>query len=235
MAMEWYEPEVRYLESLSRTTDFPEHPVVFYGSSSIRLWNTLSKDLDSDEIVNRGFGGSTLEACAYYFDRLVSPLRPRSLLLYAGDNDLGDGRSPEEVLGYFRELVRKFEAKCHGIPFAFLSIKPSPARFGIVDRIAKTNEYIRHEIEARPGFYYVDAFPAMVTSDGQNHIQPRHELYLEDGLHMSSAGYEVWTEKLKPYCKRLLIEQSYVRHILRLASSKGESGLSQMVQPTAEP
>ncbi len=37
-------------------------------------------------------------ACDYFFDRLVVPVHPRSLLLYAGDNDLGDGRSVEEVL-----------------------------------------------------------------------------------------------------------------------------------------
>ena len=47
---------------------------------------------------NQAFGGSTLEACAWFFERLVVPCYPRALVCYAGDNDLGDGRTPDQVL-----------------------------------------------------------------------------------------------------------------------------------------
>src|SRR5277367_429584 len=111
--MDWYEPEVRELE---RTLPHVECPAVFYGSSSIRLWPRL----ESRQIVNRGFGGSTLEACVYFFERLVLPLHPRSLVVYAGDNDLGDGRSPEQVLVWFRELAVKIDLRLPGVPFGFM-------------------------------------------------------------------------------------------------------------------
>src|SRR5579863_5577261 len=84
--MDWYESEVQALERTSLSRVNGNHPPVFYGSSSIRLWDTLAEDFDP-RVLNLGFGGATLEACDYFFARLVPPVNPRSLLLYAGDND----------------------------------------------------------------------------------------------------------------------------------------------------
>ncbi len=91
--MDWYEDEVRMLEREREADPGPADPVAFYGSSSIRLWDDIAADLGDPRIVNLGFGGSTLAACAHYFGRVVVPYRPRSVVVYAGDNDLGDGRS----------------------------------------------------------------------------------------------------------------------------------------------
>jgi hypothetical protein len=49
-------------------------------------------------VLNQAFGGSTLEACDHFFARQVLPVRPRSLLVYAGDNDLGqNSRAPQDL------------------------------------------------------------------------------------------------------------------------------------------
>ncbi len=87
--MQWYEDEVRTLEERIKVGPIPRHPVAFYGSSSIRLWSTLASDLALPNALNLGFGGSTLEACAWFFERLVVPAAPASLVVYAGDNDWG--------------------------------------------------------------------------------------------------------------------------------------------------
>jgi hypothetical protein len=60
--MNSYEPDVRELESHTAKHVNTTRPPVFYGSSSIRLWDTVAKDFDP-RILNLGFGGSTLEAC----------------------------------------------------------------------------------------------------------------------------------------------------------------------------
>jgi len=80
---------------------------LFYGSSSIRLWESLYNDFATYKPVNLGFGGSTLAACVWFFDRLMMPLNPKRLVVYAGDNDLSDGRNPEEVFIFFEQLVVK--------------------------------------------------------------------------------------------------------------------------------
>jgi lysophospholipase L1-like esterase len=176
------------------------HPPVFYGSSSIRLWETLAEDVDP-RVLNLGFGGSTLEACDYFFTRLVPPVNPCSLLLYAGDNDLGDGRAVKQILGSFRSLADKVSTSLGPIPFGFVSVKPSPARFAIIDRIRCLNDLIRQDIQSRPSGYYVDMVAAMLDRAGK----PRPELFLDDGLHLNREGYRLWGRVLKPWKNRILI------------------------------
>jgi lysophospholipase L1-like esterase len=130
----------------------------------------------------------------------VPPVHPRSLLLYAGDNDLGDGRSVEYVLARFRSLAAKVADSLGAIPFGFVSVKPSPARSAITGRIRRFNGLVREEIEAGPSGYYVDVFSAMLDESGA----PRPELFLDDGLHLNRAGYRLWAGILESYRNRIL-------------------------------
>jgi lysophospholipase L1-like esterase len=191
--VQWYESEVQALEQASKSVN-GNRPPVFYGSSSFRLWDSLAEDFDP-RVLNLGFGGSTLQACDHFFARLVPPVHPRSLLLYAGDNDLGDGRSVDEVLGWFRSLAGQVSTALGPVPFGFVSVKPSPARFPIIDRMRQLNDRVRREIESRQSGYYVDVFPAMLDQSGK----PRGELFLDDGLHLSREGYRLWSHLLEPH------------------------------------
>ncbi len=197
--MEWYEDEVRGLERTRSPRLGDRAPVAFYGSSSIRLWETLDDDFPGVGIVNLGFGGSTLEACAHFFPRLVPRWHPRSLLVYAGDNDLGDGRSPEDVLASLRDLIRQADALLGPIPLAFLSIKPSPARRYLDEQIRRANALTRDEISARPGGRFIDVYPRMLDAAGR----PLVELYAEDGLHLSRLGYRVWAATVMEHSRFL--------------------------------
>ena len=80
--------------------------VLFVGSSTIRLWTNLAQDFRQQPVViNRGFGGSTLAACNFFAKELVLQYRPSQVLVYAGDNDLAIGRSPEDVLDSFKRFT----------------------------------------------------------------------------------------------------------------------------------
>jgi lysophospholipase L1-like esterase len=194
--MEWYEQEVRTLEQRLKNSPPPAGPAVFYGSSSMRMWEGLVDAFPEVGVLNLAFGGSTLAACVWFFERLVVPCHPRSIICYAGDNDLGDGRAPEEVVSSFRKLLEKVDAHFPMIPFTMLSIKPSPGRWHLADQIRYTNEAIRREIQGRDRGYFIDIFSAMLGSDGR----PDDSLFLEDGLHVSPKGYLVW--------KKLLLSRS---------------------------
>lgn len=200
--MDWYEQEVSELERSTNLRNTPEQPVVFYGSSSIRMWDTLSEDLGSDRVVNRGFGGSTLEACVYFFERLVSPMHPASLILYAGDNDLGDGCSVGQVTDRFSRFLVKLDACDPGMPFGFLGIKPSPSRAALTEKIAAANAEIRRLMSVRNGSgVFIETAGNMLDRAGR----PRAEYYLPDGLHLSREGYKLWARLIRPYRKQLLI------------------------------
>lgn len=193
--MEWYEQEVRHLERRNRQGRYPSSPAAFFGSSSIRLWDTLDTDFPGAGIVNLGFGGSTLEACAHFFSRIVSPCHPRSLLLYAGDNDLGDGRSPEDVLASFVKILKQVDDLPSSIPLAFLSIKPSPARWHLDHAIRRANALVLNELAARDDRRFIDIYPKMLNPHGE----PRWELYQDDGLHLSRLGYELWASAVREH------------------------------------
>ena len=166
--------------------------VVFYGSSSIRLWTTLATDFPGVNLLNLGFGGSTLAACAWFFERVVVPAAPKSVVLYAGDNDLGDGQRPEDVYLSFCTFAQKMRQQLPGVPLLFLSIKISPVRWTIAQEIRRTNELIAQEISKYPDFQIIDMTTPLLDTAGQ----PRRELFEADGLHLSPAGYRVWQEVL---------------------------------------
>ena len=193
--MQWYEEEVRAKEQQMLESPAPAGQVVFYGSSSMRMWESLEEDFRDVGVLNQAFGGSTLEACAWFFERLVLPCAPRALVCYAGDNDLGDGKTPDQVAAFFGKLLSKVDRYFPAIPFAMLSIKPSPARWHLAGAIGSSNDAIRRALQSRPRGYFIDIFPAMLGRDGS----PDPSLFLEDGLHVSPKGYLVWKKALQAH------------------------------------
>lgn len=192
--MSVFEAEFQAFAQAEAREPLPREPVLFYGSSSIRLWTTLAEDFRGLPLVNRAFGGSTLRECVAEMDRLVIPVEPRAIVLYAGDNDLDQGASPEDVRGHFEEFATRIDDHLGLVPIIYLSIKASPARFWNVDKIRQANALIGETIRKWPAAHYLDLFTLMLHPDGQ---WPRAELYGEDGLHLSAAGYELWADQVR--------------------------------------
>jgi len=193
--MYWYEDEVKHLEKerLKRGHD-PE--IIFYGSSTIRMWSSLSTDFPKKDIVNLGFGGSTLAACVWFFQRIMVDYKPKALYVYAGDNDLSDGRHPEEVLIFFQQLAIHTANRFGDLPCYFISLKPSPSRWNMAEQFKYTNNLIESEIiKVNKNWTFIDVFKKMLDKAGN----PMPELFLEDGLHLNEKGYKLWKEIVNPY------------------------------------
>ncbi|MEO6733508.1 MAG: GDSL-type esterase/lipase family protein [Ferruginibacter sp.] len=193
--MLWFEEEVKRLETeIARLDQTPQ--LVFYGSSSIRLWETLEADFKAFSPLNIGFGGSTLAACGWFFERIFAGLQPASIIIYAGDNDLGDGRSPEEVFLFFNELVHLIRQQFGDIPVGFISIKPSISRWDIVDKIKHTNRLIEAAIKKTAGnICFINIYDSMTDKTGY----PKREFLEPDGLHITEQGYNLWKEIILKY------------------------------------
>lgn len=188
--MYWYEDDVKALEQIHLKLGY-EPETLFYGSSTIRLWTSLYKDFSDLKPVNLGFGGSTLAACVWFFDRIMMPYNPKRLVIYAGDNDLGDGRSPEEVFLHFQELVVKVHNRFGNLPCYYVSLKPSPSRWNLADKFKRANNMIESEIiKYGNNWKFINIFEAMLDD---NSI-PKKEYYEADALHLSERGYEVWKQ-----------------------------------------
>jgi lysophospholipase L1-like esterase len=174
----------------------PPGGVVFIGSSSIRLWDDVESQFNAPPvIIKRGFGGATMSACARYLDRIVVPYKPRLILVYAGDNDLAEGREPREVLNHFVRFVETVHKTLPATRIAYISIKPSPARAALIPKMREANQLIREFIAASDHLDFIDVFTSMLDATGQ----PRAELFKTDALHLNSAGYKLWKTIIAPY------------------------------------
>jgi lysophospholipase L1-like esterase len=173
----------------------PIASILFYGSSSIRMWETLATDFPDQPVLNRGFGGSRFPDAIQLFDKLVVRYRPRQVVLYEGDNDIASGAIPQEVYASFRTFEKLMRQKLPKSQLVFLSIKPSLARWELYPKMQEANNLIRQYIEKHPKrLRFIDVGTPMLGADGK----PRPELFLEDGLHMTRVGYEIWTEAVRP-------------------------------------
>ncbi len=172
----------------------PADGVLFVGSSSIRLWD-LKKSFPDLPTINRGFGGSQICDATHYADQLVVKHRPRVVVFYAGDNDIAAGKSAEQVHRDFLAFVEKVRKALPEVRIIFVSIKPSVARWKLADEIRKANALIREEASDEKMLVFVDVWGEMLGDDGL----PRKELLRDDGLHLSDAGYAVWTKLLRPH------------------------------------
>jgi lysophospholipase L1-like esterase len=190
--------DIERFEASDRVNPPKPGSIVFVGSSSITRWETLKKDFPLLPVLNRGTGGSTLKENVQSIDRLVLPYKPPIVVLYAGENDLAEGRTPADVLHDFEAFISIVHRELPSTRVIFVSIKPSIARRNLIEKIRETNRLIRNHIGKDKRLSYVDVFTPMVDSLGQ----PRAELFVEDSLHMNAKGYAIWINLIKPHIHR---------------------------------
>jgi lysophospholipase L1-like esterase len=171
--------------------------VVFIGSSSIRLWSTLAEDFPGMTVINRGFGGSELADSVFYADRIVIPYQPRLVVVYAGENDINAGKSPETVLADFRAFRAKVHAALPATKIIYLSCKESPSRAKVRAQVQAANRLIAADCATDPRCTFVDVATPLLDAAGGY----RPGLFREDQLHLNPAGYAIWTRVLASYLK----------------------------------
>lgn len=190
-----WEADMRAFAATDVANPPPRHAVLFIGSSSIRMWGSLVTDFPGIAVINRGFGGSEIRDSTWYADRIVVPCRPRLIVFYAGENDLNNGRTPQQVRDDLRTFIARVRRDLPGVPIAYVSIKPSPSRAHLLPAIRQANALVRADLATMENASFIDVFTPMLGSDGQ----PRPSLYLPDRLHMTAEGYALWRGAIAPY------------------------------------
>jgi formylglycine-generating enzyme required for sulfatase activity len=189
-----WEKAIAALEKQDKDQPPPKNSIVFVGSSSIRLWD-LKKSFPDPAVINHGFGGSQITDSVHFASRLVTKLAPRLVVLYAGDNDIGVGKSPEQVAAGFLSFAQTVHMELPNTRVLFISIKPSVLRWKLWEKMQKANSLIKAECKMDKRLTYVDITQAMLGDDGK----PQKDFFRADGLHLNAKGYELWTRVLRPY------------------------------------
>src|SRR6266542_5020909 len=190
-----FQEEIAAFLRSDRTNPPPQGAILFIGSSSIRLWQTLAEDFPGQQVINRGFGGSQLIDSVNYAEQIVLPYKPKLIVLYAGGNDINDGKSPAQVLADYQAFVGKVHAALPATRIAYISIAPNPARWAQVEKVRAANRLIEDYARQDPKLTFINVFPQMLGEDGM----PRPEIFEPDRLHMNARGYALWKKIVEPF------------------------------------
>lgn len=171
--------------------------IVFTGSSSIRIWHDIPNDFPGYPILNRGFGGSSLTHVIDRVQDVILKYHPKQVLIYCGDNDLAadstvDGKKVFQRMKTLTQLVRKGIGH---IPILIVSIKPSPSRYHLIQKVIDANKRIERYCRKQKHMAYINVFDAMMGPDQK----PLPELFIADKLHMNRKGYDLWKKIIGPY------------------------------------
>jgi len=191
--------EIKAFEQWDAKNAVPAEPVLFVGSSSIRMWRTHESFPDLP-VINRGFGGSHISDVLHFADRIVLPYEPNVIVFYAGDNDIAGKKSAERVLSDYRQFVRLVHAKLPRTRIIFITIKPSGSRWSLWPQMNKANDLIRTLSNRDDRLFVADLDAPILGDDGL----PRDELFLKDRLHLNATGYAAWTKALRPVLRQAL-------------------------------
>ena len=193
-----FQKEIEKFSEWDSKNAFPKDAVLFVGSSSIRMWKTALA-FPKTPVINRGFGGSELSDVNFYYKQLVEQYAPKVIYLYEGDNDIANGKSAEQVLADYKELVRTVRSTLPQTTLAFISIKPSASRWEKWPIMSQANDLIKSFTKTDPKLRYVDLATPLFDRRGAL----RQDIFISDGLHLNDNGYRLWRAALLPSIESL--------------------------------
>lgn len=172
-----------------------ENQILFVGSSSFRMWDSIQNYFPDFHVINRGFGGSTLIDVIYYADDIIFPYQPKQVVIYCGENDLTEPNVDAAVVSdRFKILFEMIRKHYPDIPVVFVSIKPSPSRKKHRESSEAANAAIEYFLSHVKNTSFVDVYSLMLDANGN----PKPEIFKSDSLHMNAKGYQIWKKAITP-------------------------------------
>ena len=199
-----WEPEIRKLEALDATAD-PENAVLFIGSSSIRLWETIAQDVAPYPIISRGYGGAKFSDLNAYASRLVHPHACRAVVIFVANDVTGskDDLSTEAVIKLVASITGTIREKLPTTPICFIEITPSLKRWSAWPKIRAVNNAIAEFCSDEEHVHFISTSAHYLDPETD---RPIAAYFKEDGLHQNSDGYKVWGRLIKSRLDKILGE-----------------------------
>jgi hypothetical protein len=204
-AVKAWESDIQKFEQLDKTKFYPDDAILFTGSSSIRLWETINKDMLPYNVIQRGYGGAKLSDFIVYAKRIIYPHSCRAIVIFVANDISGeqDDKTPQQVASLFRRVLYIIRRKYIDTPVFWISVTPTEARWRVWPEIKKANGLIRNICENHRNTYFINTEQAFLTSNGL----PRTELFVSDKLHLNQEGYKIWSEIIKKELNKVLMDK----------------------------
>ncbi|MHC1774118.1 MAG: GDSL-type esterase/lipase family protein [Lentimicrobium sp.] len=188
-----WENNIRKFESLPVSES--SKTILFVGSSSINLWESVAEDMLPYQAIARGYGGAKLTDLVFYIRRIVAPHECGAIVIFVANDITGDStdRTPEEILSLFKLTIRQIRKSHPQTPVFWIEITPTPARWAYWGKISEASRLIKDFCSKTRNLDYVPTSHKFIGSDGN----PVVEFFQKDNLHLNSTGYKLWSDCIK--------------------------------------
>ncbi|MEW2921486.1 GDSL-type esterase/lipase family protein [Muricauda sp. ANG21] len=172
--------------------DASKPTLVFTGSSSIRMWKDLQERFPDQQILNTGFGGSQFSDLELYLDELILNYNPIKVFIYEGDNDVSAKVRLRTIVDTSERILSVLQQKKQGMEIVLISPKPSISRWKLRGKYRRLNRKLSRLAKKTDGVDFIDVWYPMLDKR-----KVKQDIFIEDGLHMNTKGYDIWYEVLK--------------------------------------
>jgi lysophospholipase L1-like esterase len=200
-----WEPDIQKFEQLDKTEKYPDDAILFAGSSSIRLWSTIEKDMAPYHVIQRGYGGAKISDFAVYADRIIRPHPCRAIVLFVANDITGTAqdKKPDEVGRLFYQTLKIIRKSHPKTPVFIVAITPSVSRFKAWPEIQMVNYNVKKLCEDHSNTFFINTELSFLNSQGL----PVNEYFQDDKLHLNAKGYEVWSGLIKTALRKVVPHQ----------------------------
>lgn len=194
-----WEPDMLRFEELDRTNEYPPESVLFTGSSSIRLWETLATDMHPIPVIQRGFGGSRMPDVLKHADRYIGVHEFSAVVVFVANDITGSpndvDKTPAEVRDLFEDFIQKIRGYNATAPIFIIAITPTNSRWHVWDASREANHLLASLADENEQVIFVPTEDLFLGEDGK----PKSDLFVSDQLHLARSGYTLWTKRLRSY------------------------------------
>ena len=155
---EKWENSVKKLENLDEKEKYSDQAILFIGSSSIRLWNSIEMDLSPYESIKRAYGGARYSDLIHFTERLVSQHNIRAIGIFVANDITGGAKdlTPKEVLNLAKFIVKKIRKSHKNTPIFFIETTPTSKRWKVWDKISLANDLIKDFTSNQRNLFYIN-------------------------------------------------------------------------------
>jgi lysophospholipase L1-like esterase len=175
-------------------------PVVIVGNSLVFLFHSdlLRSEFPGRTVVNRGIGGDTTDTLLMRIEEDAMSLRPNTLILEIGGNDLIQGKCLSRIQNNIHSLIQKIRSKLPKTKIIIISVPP------VLDRNLNAitpiyNAFLSTLPKEYKNLVYLETWQYLRD---ENRPILKEEFWREEGkdkIHMNDKAYSVWGKLIRPH------------------------------------
>lgn len=196
--------------------------ILCYGDSTFTRWTkafdrtpleeVIRKKDGSQAIVNHGIGGGFSDQFLYYYPIAVRPWKPSALVFHSSANDLAKGYTPEEIMFLQSRVLEYAREDFPGIRLFLCNVRPLAKQMYRecslwLSHVEELNSLMDDYVRSHPDTTLVDHrkfAPIFEEGFAGDYSKTRPEYFIEDQVHLTQEGYDLYREFLLPYLEDLL-------------------------------